>query len=172
MKKVCLLLGSNLGDRLLYLSQAIERLHDADTSVQLVSHVYESNPWGFDSFDRFLNLALVMHVGLTPLQLLQKCQTVESELGRVRNREGYSSRTIDIDILLYGEEVIDTELLTIPHPRLPLRRFALVPAVQLMATALHPVLKISMSQLLLSCPDQGDVVYFCHSDKVWANPSK
>lgn len=172
MKKVCLLLGSNMGDRLLYLSQAIELLHDADTSVQLVSHVYESNPWGFDSFDRFLNLALVMHVGITPAQLLQKCLAVESKLGRVRNHDGYSSRTLDVDILLFGDEVINTEQLTVPHPRLSIRRFALVPVVQLMAETLHPVMKISMGRLLQVCPDKDDVIYFCHSNSVWANSSK
>lgn len=167
----CLLLGSNMGDRLNYLSEAIQGLQKAGIQLQAVSDVYESNPWGFDSFDRFLNIAVVVETDCSAVELLELCLKTEMELGRTRAGEGYSSRTIDIDIILYNNEIIELDFLHIPHPRLSVRRFALVPVAQLIPDVFHPVLKKSMEQLLSECPDPNDVVFHVSGTQVRTGPS-
>ncbi|HAQ64859.1 MAG TPA: 2-amino-4-hydroxy-6-hydroxymethyldihydropteridine diphosphokinase [Bacteroidales bacterium] len=171
MTTSCLLLGSNLGDRLSYLREAFKRLQQAGIQILAVSDVYESNPWGFDSFDRFLNMAVTIETNLAAVDLLELCLLIEAELGRIRAGEGYSSRTIDIDIVLYSSQVIDLDFLQIPPPRLSVRRFALVPVVQLLPEVVHPVLKRSMIQLLNECPDQNDVIFHTSGEHVWPGSS-
>lgn len=163
MFSACLLLGSNLGDRLLNLSMALEELRKGGIRTEAVSHVYESDPWGFDAPERFLNLAVLVQYEGTPSDLLARCLLTESHLGRVRGTGGYSSRTIDIDILLCGREIINLPELKVPHPAMSFRRFVLVPVVQLIPDEVHPVLNKTMRQLLDACTDKGNVVLFCHS---------
>jgi len=167
----CLLLGSNLGDRLNYLSEAIQGLQKKGIQIRAVSDVFESNPWGFDSFDRFLNLAVEVETDCTSVELLELCLKTEMELGRTRIGEGYSSRTIDIDIVLYNNEIVELDFLHIPHPRLAVRRFALVPVVQILPDVIHPLLKIPMKQLLIECPDQNDVVFHVPGSHIWNAPT-
>lgn len=172
MTTAILLLGSNLGNRLLNLGEALEGLVAQGVSLVEITHVYESDPWGFDASNRFLNLAASVEFGASPSGLLSVCLTVETMLGRVREGVGYHSRIIDIDILLCGNQIIRLPELTVPHPRLPLRRFALVPLVQLIPDEIHPELNLTFRQLLDRCPDQGDVILYCQNHQVWIHVNR
>lgn len=133
--RVILLTGSNRGDRAALLAQARERIEAKVGPVVRASSVHESEPWGFDDPQSFLNQVLIVDTALEPFALLDELQAIEQELGRVRNegkREGYEARPIDIDILFYGELVIDSERLTIPHPLIREREFVLVPLREVM----------------------------------------
>lgn len=123
-------LGSNLGDRIEHLQQAVDLL-DADTRtrVDAVSSVYETDPVGGPEQDPFLNIAVRVATRRSPTALLALCQSVESELGRVRTVR-WGPRTVDVDILLYGERTVARRDLQIPHPRLHERAFALVPLIE------------------------------------------
>jgi 2-amino-4-hydroxy-6-hydroxymethyldihydropteridine diphosphokinase len=123
-------LGSNLGDRLTTLQRAVDVIDaDARTRVDAVSSVYETEPVGGPEQDPFLNIAVRVATRRSPRRLLSLCQQVENDLGRVR-RERWGPRTIDVDILLFGEQVIDRPALEVPHPRLLERAFALVPLIE------------------------------------------
>ncbi len=159
MQQVFLLLGSNQGNRLQLLSQAVELLQCHDIDIVIKSSVYESGPWGFSAGQHFLNQVLQIKTALPPQELLQKTQAVEEKLGRLRTASlGYTSRTMDVDILFYGNEIISTPALTVPHPRLHLRRFTLMPLAEIAPGFVHPVLKKTMRELLEECGDESSVV--------------
>ena len=122
-------LGSNLGDREAVLLQAIKLIDERVGQVLRRSSFIETEPWGFESEHRFLNAAVCCETALTPRQVLQATQQIERELGRTTKSVGgvYSDRTIDIDILLYGNAVIDTPELKIPHPQMRKRDFVMRP---------------------------------------------
>lgn len=123
-------LGSNLGDRLGYLQQAVERLHaDARTRVQVVSSVYQTEPVGGPEQEPYLNIAVRVATRRSPAKLLRLCQAVEEALGRERT-VAWGPRTIDVDILLYGPRTVERADLRIPHPRLAERPFALIPLIE------------------------------------------
>jgi 2-amino-4-hydroxy-6-hydroxymethyldihydropteridine diphosphokinase len=123
-------LGSNLGDRRQHLADAVRRLH-AGPALQVVkvSSVYESSPVGVTAQPDFLNLVVQVATTHAPHELLAECQRIETDLGRVRH-ERWGPRTIDIDLLLYGDERINDEHLTMPHPRMRERSFALTPLAE------------------------------------------
>ncbi|MDR0712615.1 MAG: 2-amino-4-hydroxy-6-hydroxymethyldihydropteridine diphosphokinase [Prevotellaceae bacterium] len=156
---VFLLLGSNVGDRMQLLERACSLLEQSGAWVEKKSSFYESTPWGFESEQNFLNMALQARTLLQPLRLLQAAQQVERQLGRVRKASaGYSSRPIDVDILFYGDKVVAAPLLDVPHPRLHERRFALVPLAEIAPQLVHPTLKKTIALLLRECSDTGSVV--------------
>ncbi len=127
MTSVYLSLGSNIGDKKAYLLSAIERLEQLDkTIVKSVSSFYETAAWGKTDQDDFLNICCELETDLAPQELLLACQKIEKDLKRVRH-EHWGPRTIDIDILLYGDETIATENLNVPHPYMTERAFVLVP---------------------------------------------
>ncbi len=125
MAKVYLSLGTNMGDRLENLREALF-LVDEGVRVDIVSSVYETEPWGFEDQDRFLNIALSGETDLSPVELLDFTQSIERAMKRVKTVR-YGPRVIDVDILLYEGVAMDTERLTIPHPRMSERAFVLVP---------------------------------------------
>ena len=125
MAKVYLSLGTNMGDRLENLREALF-LVDEGVRVDSVSSVYETEPWGFEDQDRFLNIALSGETDLSPVELLDFTQSIERAMKRVKTVR-YGPRVIDVDILLYEGVAMDTERLTIPHPRMSERAFVLVP---------------------------------------------
>ncbi|MBW8383849.1 MAG: 2-amino-4-hydroxy-6-hydroxymethyldihydropteridine diphosphokinase [Youngiibacter sp.] len=125
MAKVYLSLGTNMGDRLENLREALF-LVDEGVRVDRVSSVYETEPWGFEDQDRFLNIALSGETDLSPIELLDFTQSIERAMKRVKTVR-YGPRVIDVDILLYEGVAMDTERLTIPHPRMSERAFVLVP---------------------------------------------
>jgi 2-amino-4-hydroxy-6-hydroxymethyldihydropteridine diphosphokinase len=173
MEIVYLLLGSNRGDRYEYLSRAAARIGQLAGNVLKASSVFETSCWGFKDETPFLNQVLGIETTLEPMLLLDILLGIESELGRIRIVTGagcgcgnfsdtgadgeasYLPRTIDIDILFYGSRLVFDDILMIPHPRLHLRRFTLVPLAEIAPGFLHPVLKKSISDLLRECPDKG-----------------
>ncbi|MBA2385053.1 MAG: 2-amino-4-hydroxy-6-hydroxymethyldihydropteridine diphosphokinase [Actinobacteria bacterium] len=124
-------LGANLGDREATLNRAIELLDDGHTFLGYVSGFYETDPVGMVDQPRFLNAAAFVHTRLSPRDLLDFLLEIERQLGRVRTGERFGPRTIDLDLLLYEDLVIDEPGLTVPHPRLHERRFALEPLAEL-----------------------------------------
>ncbi len=157
MKKVFLGLGTNLGDREANLKTAAGSISDNIGTVVRLSSVYETEPWGFRTEDLFLNMVVEVETGLKPSGLLGRMLMIEANMGRLRGGKGYSSRIIDLDILLYGETIMDTKSLVIPHPKLHERRFVLVPLCEIAPGLVHPVLKKSINTLLKECPDKGKV---------------
>jgi len=152
MPLVYLLTGGNIGNRLLKLQQARQLVGLHIGSILQTSAVYETAPWGNTQQPPFLNQVLEVETALPPQEVLAQIHRIEKKLGRIR-REKWGQRTIDIDILLYDLEVVETEKLTIPHPFLPLRRFALTPLAEVAAQVLHPQLHLTIEQLLRQCPD-------------------
>lgn len=123
------------------------------------SAVYQTAPWGVEEQPAFLNQALAVETELAPEEVLRHLLDIEHELGRVRD-ERWGARDIDIDMLYYGNLVMDTARLTLPHPRLHERRFALVPLADIAPHFVHPVLGVDNATLLAQCPDAGEVVLF------------
>ncbi|GAC1376960.1 MAG: 2-amino-4-hydroxy-6-hydroxymethyldihydropteridine diphosphokinase [Hymenobacter sp.] len=146
------MLGSNLGDRAALLQQA--RAHLAATAGEVVaaSALYETAAWGREDQPAFLNQALAIGTELPADELLTRCLAAEHAAGRER-RERWGSRTLDVDILLYGHEIIDWPGLAVPHPRLAERRFALVPLAEIGAAVRHPLRGLSVAELLAQCSD-------------------
>ena len=147
---VYLALGSNEGDRVGYIQQAIQALSfDKQIKIISTSSFYETEPLGGDISQRwFVNAIIALETRRTAQQLMQRCLKIETTLGRVREPQNrYASRTIDLDILFYGNEIIDEPGLIIPHPRLHERACVLVPMLEVNARMVHPILKRSMDEL-------------------------
>ena len=157
MAIVYLSTGSNLGDREAALSQALTALNNQAGKVIRCSSIYETEPWGFNAELNFLNQVLILRTSLTPDMLNATIHDIEKEMGRSRNSPAYESRIIDIDILLYGRQIISREGLLIPHPRLHQRKFVLVPLAEISPGRIHPVLKRKISSLLESVDDECTV---------------
>jgi 2-amino-4-hydroxy-6-hydroxymethyldihydropteridine diphosphokinase len=157
MKIVFLGIGTNLGDREINLEAAVARINEFIGPVLNSSSVYETEPWGFNSKDEFLNMAVKVETELTPSGLLGRILMIESLMGRVRNQEQYSSRLIDIDILFYDEMIVDEESLKIPHQLLHKRKFVLAPMCEIAPELTHPVLKKTIAELLELCEDTSNV---------------
>lgn len=127
MVKAFLSLGSNMGDRLEYLSKAIDNIAEIQgCNILNKSRVYETEPWGYENQEAFLNLCISIETSLSPYELLESLQTIELELDRVRKIH-WGPRTIDIDILLFDDIICEDDKLTIPHPRMSERAFVLIP---------------------------------------------
>jgi 2-amino-4-hydroxy-6-hydroxymethyldihydropteridine diphosphokinase len=159
--KIYVGLGSNLGDRAGYLLLAVRGMLDAGLRLTRLSSIYETAPVGVSTEQPlFLNMVaeLASDGALpAPAQLLARLLRIEYQLGR-RRPAPRAARTIDLDLLLYGDTQIDTDFLTLPHPRLHLRRFVLVPLAQLAPDALHPTLGESFKLLLSGLSDDSQVV--------------
>lgn len=153
MKIIYLSLGSNVGDREGNLRAAIALLGAAGVCVLRVSPVYETEPLEVRDQPWFLNLVVEAETELFPKQLLARIQKIELELGRKRVRVK-GPRTIDIDILLYGESLIETSELTVPHPRLAERRFVLEPLAELAPELRHPASRRTVRELLAATAGQ------------------
>ena len=152
-----LILGGNVGNRMLYLQQAVDLLRRDAGCITAMSAVYETDPWGFDDPCRFLNQVVVLETNLSPHTLLECIHRIEQTLGRVRTHDGYQARTMDIDILLYDQLVINTPELVIPHPHMTERMFVLQPVTELAPDMEHPVLHQSMAYLKEHCLDEKQV---------------
>jgi 2-amino-4-hydroxy-6-hydroxymethyldihydropteridine diphosphokinase len=154
MIKLYILLGGNLGDKQLIFSETRKQLARQLGAISCQSAIYETEPWGFESADMFWNQALEIETELAPEEILVRSHNIEHELGRIRQKNQYGSRVIDIDILFYGGQVINQERLTIPHPRIQDRKFVLVPLGEIAPKLEHPVFQKTIEQLIDECTDQ------------------
>ena len=154
METCYILFGSNMGDKNSIFAQACLYINRCNRVVQ-VSSPYESEPWGFETEEWFLNRLIVVETAMEPEALLRQLLEIERELGRERHPEvgGYTSRTADLDLLYYGDRIILTDKLTVPHPRLHRRRFALLPLCEVAPDLVHPALGLTQAELLERCPD-------------------
>jgi 2-amino-4-hydroxy-6-hydroxymethyldihydropteridine diphosphokinase len=147
-----ILLGSNLGDKQNYLSNATTLINNTVGEVVKKSSIYETEAWGVIAQPSYLNQVIIVNTLAKPLQLLESLLSIEQQLGRKRS-EKYASRTIDIDILFYGREIVDLPQLKIPHPHIQDRKFVLTPLCELVPSKLHPTMHLPLKQLLLQCTD-------------------
>jgi 2-amino-4-hydroxy-6-hydroxymethyldihydropteridine diphosphokinase len=154
MIKLYILLGGNLGDKQQVFSETRNRLSELLGEITAQSAIYETEPWGFKSDDLFWNQVLELKTNHSAEEILRLTQQIESDLGRVSKSNQYVSRTIDIDILFYGDQIISLENLIVPHPRIQERKFALVPLCEIAPDLIHPVFQKSIRQLLDECEDK------------------
>lgn len=154
--QVVLSLGTNQGNRLLNIENCLQLIHQEVGTVIKISKLYETPSWGFDS-DAFYNCALVLHTFLSANSILTKILEIEKQLGRVRNSiSEYQSRIIDIDLIAFNEEIIESENLQVPHPLMQNRNFVLLPMLDLNLNWMHPIFHKKIAELLEISPDLSD----------------
>lgn len=156
---IYLALGSNIGDRPHNLRSAIDRLNSEGVLVRRTSLIYETEPVDYLDQPWFLNAVIGVETQLSPLQLLQRLRSIESAMGSTK-LVPKGPRLLDLDILLYGQQAIDTPELQIPHPRMHLRRFVLVPLTEIAPDLRHANWAGTTAQLLAACPDTSQVRAF------------
>jgi 2-amino-4-hydroxy-6-hydroxymethyldihydropteridine diphosphokinase len=154
MAKVFLLLGGNIGDKFGYIKKAKDLIIKNIGAIKKESSLYESEPWGFKDESFFINQVVEIQTDFKPAELLDKTQKIEKALGRERNSKGYASRTIDIDILFYDDMIFQSETLTIPHKLLHERRFTIAPMNEISPETIHPIFKVTISELFVKCEDK------------------
>lgn len=157
MHQVFLGTGGNTGNKQENFDKVYTFIKNELGDIIQPSSVYETSPWGFESKDNFWNQVLRIETTLSPEELLLKIAEIETSFGRNRENEGYSSREMDIDILYFDDEIINTEKLTIPHPLLHKRLFVLVPLAEIAPDFVHPVLKLSSLEMLNICEDKSEI---------------
>ncbi len=154
---VCLMLGSNLGDRICLINEAIRLIEDKVGAILGTSSYYETAPWGTDHPLPYVNVALSLNTKQSPEKVLKTILTIEKALGRTRTGDQNAPRSMDIDIIFYDNLIINQENLTVPHPRMHLRRFVLVPLNEIVPAYIHPVLGLTVKELLDACTDNLSV---------------
>ena len=159
MNRVYLLTGGNVGNRQQYLQESARVIEASCGKIINQSAIYETAPWGKTDQAAFLNQALELLTILPAPDLMKQLLAIEQTAGRKRAAQ-YGPRTIDIDILLFNDEVIHSSFLTIPHPQMTNRRFVLQPLNDIASAYIHPLLKKTITQLLHDCPDQLPVKKF------------
>lgn len=161
MNVAFLCLGGNIGNRKITLKQAVEKINNEIGKVVSQSNYYETEAWGVENQDKYLNQCICVETILPSNQVLKKSLAIELSLGRKRNhKETYEPRTIDIDMLFYNFDSIQTKELSIPHPRLHLRKFVLIPLNEIAPNFVHPVLNKTIHTLLLECEDNCEVLIY------------
>ena len=151
-------LGSNLGDRFEALQRALELIREEAGEITAASSVWETEPWGFEADEQFLNMVIVIETRLEPKRLLQLFRSIEGRMGRKKSGGGkYESRIIDIEILFWEGRVIYLPGLEVPHPKIAGRRFVLEPLAEVAPAAVHPVTGLTVTEMLQLCDDNSDV---------------
>ena len=151
------MLGSNLGDRIYIINEAIRLIGEKVGEILGISSYYHTEPWGTDHPLPYINLALSVNTGLSPQKVLKTILTIEKALGRTRSEDQNAPRSIDIDIIFYDDLIINQKNLTVPHPRMHLRRFVLVPLNEIEPKYIHPIFGLTVNQLLAKCTDKLSV---------------
>jgi 2-amino-4-hydroxy-6-hydroxymethyldihydropteridine diphosphokinase len=158
MNRIFLSLGSNLGERKENLKKGGALLEELAGTIMAESAVYETEPWGFCSDMNFYNQAISLLSDISPQQLLHTIHEIERHCGRKPASEKNAPRTLDIDILFFNDEIINTPELVLPHPSLHLRRFVLVPLAEIAPQLVHPLLKMKIGEVLHFCKDDKKVI--------------
>lgn len=153
MENVFLLLGGNQANTLSLFKQALQRLHLQGVGVVKTSALYQTAAWGNTHQSPYYNVCVESNTSFSPTQLLECILLIEKELGRVRSTDQYAERGIDIDILFYNDFVLESPALTLPHPRLHLRKFTLIPLTEIAPNFVHPKFDLAISDLLNQCTD-------------------
>ncbi len=163
LARVYLSLGSNVGLRWERLCAGIDALKGMPGTEELaVSRIYRTEPWGMVEQPPFLNCVVELETDLEPEELLERLQAIEQSAGRSRGGVRWGPRELDIDILIYGDRLVNTDYLVIPHPRLIERRFVLLPLCELAPELEVPGLGLTVEQALEHCGDQGEVILYRH----------
>lgn len=149
MSVAYLSLGSNLGNREEYIKNAIVEIDRQVGKITKLSSLYETEPWGFNSENKFINVAVEVKTELSITNLSEIIHKIENEAGRVRdvNVAGYIDRVIDIDILLFDNIISDNPQITLPHPKMHLREFVIEPLVEIAPDVIHPILNITIKDI-------------------------
>ena len=163
---VYLSLGSNIGDRIANLKKAIELIQARIGILLQESNFYITPPVGFSADTDFINCCIKISTTLSPHDLLKASKEIEAELGRTpKETEGYTSRIIDIDIILYSTIVLQSSEITIPHPRFRERKFVLIPLSELNTSLLDPITNLTICQLLVNCKDPSTIEIYAENKK-------
>lgn len=158
MQEAAIILGGNQGDVPGTFAKCRDRFQSAGYKLESSSSLYSSPSWGYTSENLFYNQVLVFETNKSPQDVLSDCLSIENEFGRVRtDSDEYHDRTIDIDILFYGDKIVVEEHLMIPHPRLHERKFCLIPLMEIMPDFLHPGFKKTIRVLLDECKDESKI---------------
>ncbi|HNR20251.1 MAG TPA: 2-amino-4-hydroxy-6-hydroxymethyldihydropteridine diphosphokinase [Bacteroidia bacterium] len=152
LQKVILLLGSNMGERKYQIVKALELLEREVGEIILQSGLYETEAWGKTDQPPFLNLCVVIETKFSPKDVLAKNLLIEADMGRVRG-DKWGARVIDIDILFYGNEIVEERNLRIPHPEFENRKFAIVPLMEIQPAFIHPVSSKTIQEVYANCND-------------------
>ena len=160
-------LGSNVGDRADYLTRALTAIGGLEKSrIENMSSIYETEPWGKKDQADFLNQVVEVETQLDPHELLRICRKIEKKCDR-RHGEMWGARTMDIDLLCYGDQIVQEATLQIPHPRLMERRFALIPLDEVAPNFSIPGSGMTVREALEACPDTGSVKLFLTKEDVF-----
>ena len=158
MERIFLGLGGNVGNVAMAFDNAIENIETEIGKVINKSKRYKTEPWGIKTQENFLNMVLEIETELTPDEILSQIIDIEKKMGRYRDKQNqFGPRTIDIDILFYGDKIIRNNKLIIPHPRLHLRNFVLTPLKDIAPDLVHPVLRKNIKTLFKELPDDSRV---------------
>ena len=155
MSKIYLSIGSNKGNRYSQIKEALKLIREDLGEIISISKIYETKSWGFES-ENFLNLCIAIKSELSPDKLLFSINSIEEKIGRKRDLKKVNAREIDIDIIFYSNKIVNQEELIIPHPRLELRNFVLVPLSEIGSDFVHPILLKSVKELL-ECSNDDDI---------------
>jgi 2-amino-4-hydroxy-6-hydroxymethyldihydropteridine diphosphokinase len=156
-----LCLGGNIGDREKALRHAILKISQQIGEINSISNIYETEAWGVENQQAYLNQCIKVKTNFKSYELIDALLRIEKELGRERtNNQTYEPRTIDIDILFYNNDIINESNLLVPHPRLHLRKFVLIPLEEIASNYLHPLLNKTIFNLLSECKDTSEVKLF------------
>lgn len=163
MVQLALGLGSNQGNRELWLKKTRTEINRQVGPILISSSLVESAPWGYESQNWFLNQVVVLETRFSQDEIIHRIQKIEQGFGRIRKGE-YADRQVDIDILLYGDLVLKTPHLTIPHAEIQNRRFVLMPLAEILPDAVHPDIGKTITQLLLECIDKEECKWYKCAD--------
>ena len=163
LHEIYLSIGSNMGNRMEYLRFGINELEN-ELNLIAISSIYETEPWGYSDDKPYLNLVARFNTRLNVHELMKICQKIEQNAGRILKEKplesDYQARTLDIDVLFYDQQIIQETTLEIPHPRLHLRNFVLVPFAEINGSFVHPVLKKTIDELNHSSSDKSEIKNF------------
>lgn len=160
MHKIYCSLGSNIGDRQNHLKRGIECLQQEKIMVVAQSSIYETSPWGVESQDMYLNQVIELESEISPGELIEILQNCERKIGRNSEQGHLQARVLDIDIVFYGDQIIKNNKIEIPHPRMHLRMFVLVPLLELDEDFVNPISGKAVWELYNECRDDSEVVLF------------